>query len=144
MLLLAAVLSSGCAPSGPLPEPPGADHPADYDPEAPGRLADSGWTVCRIDPEDSLLDIRVAPAGKLARLGHHHLISTRAIGGHVAARASILQADLFVAATDLVVDDPTLRRAAGGSFADPVPDDDRRGTRGNLLGPDVLGAADRP
>ncbi len=133
-----------CAGAPPIPDVPQTDRPEGYEAATPATLAAQGWTVCPIARRDSQLEIRVAPGGKLARLGHHHVLSTDRIGGFVAARGGELQADLFLAATDLVVDDASVRAAAGGPYADEVPEKDRAGTRGNMLGPRVLAADEYP
>lgn len=120
------------------------DVPAAHDAPAAARLAEAAWTVCGIDAAASLLDVRVFRTGRLARLGHNHVLSTGAIGGWIALRDATVAADLFVSPAAFVIDDPDLRAAAGNEFATTPSDSDRAGTRANLLGDRVLDTAAHP
>lgn len=104
-----------------------------------------GSRVYRVVPEHSLVRIRVYRAGTLARLGHNHLIAVRELhgwwrqGGDGAGRG-----DLWFAVDRLTVDEPALRRAAGGDFAAPQAPDAIAATRDNMLGERVLAADGHP
>jgi len=94
------------------------------------------------------LTLHIGKAGKLARLGHNHLISAPLEGQAWLDAAGTLQAVAQVAVNDLVVDDPQ-RRAAEGSSGNPdyvsVPTAKNiRDTRANMLGARVLDAAQYP
>ncbi|MFU8878153.1 MAG: hypothetical protein ACNA7E_08420, partial [Wenzhouxiangellaceae bacterium] len=84
------------------------------------------------------------PAGPMARLGHSHVIGTRAITGFIQPgnKPEDTRAALSVELADLEVDRPEWRAAWG---LDPEMDpEDIEGTRANLLGEKVLNAAEWP
>ena len=128
-LLGAALLAAGCAqvpPSAPLGAPSGApDLDADYYRDAAGR----GASVYRVEPGDSLVVVRVYRGGKLAKLGHDHVVSSREPRGFFDADKA--RADLYVAVESLTVDDPAQRAAAG--FESTPSESDIAGTRSNML-----------
>jgi polyisoprenoid-binding protein YceI len=140
--LLAAALLVGCArpveraggtsaavPAGETGPRPGAPAPA---PPDAARY--------RIDPERSLLTIRVWRGGALAAAGHNHVIASRHLQGRV-DRAQPLEkssVSLRVPVALLTIDEPALRALAGADFAADVPDSARDGTRRNLLGAALL------
>ena len=82
-------------------------------------------------------------AGPMASLGHNHVVSTRSLQGWAvfdgdpAAAAFALTAPVG----DFVIDDPTLRAEEGADFAEEVGGEARSGTLHNMLGPEVLNAA---
>jgi hypothetical protein len=116
---------------------PGA--PADF-PEAWYRQAEArGDPVLRIDPSASLMVIEVHRAGRLAQLGHDHVVASHDVHGLIAANA--MRADLYVPLQQLTVDEASLRREAG--FDTVVSDEAIAGTRRNMLGP-VLHADSNP
>jgi hypothetical protein len=99
----------------------------------------------RVDTAQSLVQVRVYREGLLARLGHNHLIAVRSLEGSAwRAEDGSVRAELGVAAAELTVDEPDLRRAAGAPFARQPSDEAIAATRHNLLGPRVLAAADHP
>ena len=136
-------LMAGCAPTPAPPPTPTVGAPADF--PADWYEAAIDGSVFRVDPTDSLLELRVYRDGPLARFGHNHVI-TGAIEGRVflANDFARSRADLYVSVLDLVVDDPVARAAAGAPFAAEVDPDSVQGTLGNLLGPSVLHAAEYP
>lgn len=127
---LAVALLASCAPLPPAPErplPPVIPE-TDY---AAARAR--GEAVYRIDAERSLVTVRVYRGGRLARLGHDHVVASRAVEGLVLrSRAPAeMRADLVMALDSLTVDEPELRAAAG---LDTTPSAaDIEGTRRNML-----------
>ena len=93
---------------------------------------------------DSLLTIRVYRAGRLASLGHNHVISSDALQGSVYVGADYADTwfELSLPVAALRVDDAQMRDRYGDEFAAPVPADAIAGTTANMLGADVLDAAD--
>jgi hypothetical protein len=137
-------LLAACSVPRPAAEPPGAPIPATAPTTVPA--VPQGARRYEIDPDQSELSIRVFRDGPLARLGHDHVVTTSRESGRAWLGRDPLGSgfEMRFAVTDLVVDDPAARRAAGEAFAAPVPDTAREGTRRNLLGPMVLDAANHP
>lgn len=132
VVFAAMLASAACTPRAPEVAAP-ATAPPGF-PDAIYRdAAARGEAVYRIDPGVSLIVARVYPVGPLARLGHDHVISTRAVHGFVQRdddRAR-RRADLYLSLNELVVDDPALRETeglGGGPSASDVA-----GTRRNML-----------
>ena len=128
VLLLAALLAS-CAPTPPR-TPVIAPEAASPEPWRPHyeALAGRGEPVFRVDPARSIVTIEVRRAGRLANLGHDHVVASHAVHGYIAPRDG--RADLSIALRDLVVDEPELRRAAG--FTTQPSASDIEGTRENM------------
>jgi len=97
----------------------------------------------RILPAESQLILRVYREGRLARLGHNHVISTQQLAGDVYLAGDILQssAELRLAVNDLEVDRADLRAQEGPDFSAPVNPDAIAGTRSNMLGEQQLNAS---
>lgn len=132
--LMAALVMAvvGCAPA-PKPEP-APEAPADF-PAAVYRAAHAaGASVYCLDPGRSSLVVRVYRAGPLARLGHDHVVSTRAIHGYVwqATDPARSRADVYVPVGALEVDDPQLRAEAG--LHATLSEADIAATRRNMMG----------
>jgi hypothetical protein len=137
LLLGAALLASGCAQvPPPAPEAPRAAAP-DLDAAYYRDAADRGAKVFRVEPGDSLLGARVYRGGRLSRLGHDHVVSSREPRGFIDADTG--RCDLYVALDSLAVDDPAQRAAAG--FDSTPSESDIAGTRSNML--DKVLEADR-
>jgi polyisoprenoid-binding protein YceI len=121
-LLLLALLA-GCA---------GAPPPrlaAPVPPERAPPLA-AGAQRLRIAPEQSLIAITVRRGGPFARLGHDHVVASRALSGYVDPAAG--QAEFEFRLDQMSVDEPELRRVAG---LDTAPSAEAiAGTRANMLG----------
>jgi hypothetical protein len=135
--IVAAALIAGCAsqPSQVVVE---ADEPAGF-PHRDYRLAiERGEPVFAI-AADSLVVLEVRRAGRLARLGHDHVVAAHDVRGFIAPDEG--RADLFVRLERLVVDEQDLRTEAG--FGERPPESAVNGTRNNMLGP-VLHAAEHP
>ncbi|HEV8106026.1 MAG TPA: YceI family protein, partial [Burkholderiales bacterium] len=110
LLIGAALLAAGCAqvPPAPPPEakPAGAPELQEaYYRDAAARSA----KVYRIEPGVSLVVARVYRGGRLAKLGHDHVVSSREPRGFVDADNG--RCDLYVAVESLAVDDPAQRAA---------------------------------
>ncbi len=112
-------------------------------PEAPLALASecvppterSDGKLLSIDRGASELRILSYRAGRLAHLGHNHVIASRDLWGY-AVLAKTLTGSRFalcVPVKTLIVDDPQLRAAAGAEFASEVPETTSAGTRRNML-----------
>jgi polyisoprenoid-binding protein YceI len=98
-----------------------------------------------VDANASEIRLLVYRAGALARLGHNHVITGRVRGeiraGEAAADSSFR---LEIPVDSFVVDLPSARAEEGAEFVADVAEDARQGTRNNMLGKDVLDAANRP
>jgi hypothetical protein len=130
------VLLSGCAamPAGSeRAELAGLDWPA-----RPDRVDEA--RIFQVDTERSELRVIVAPAGSLARLGHHHVIGGAVWSGELVVGESVF-ADLAVTVDALEVDRSAWRRDEG---LDSIDEEAIDGTRRNLLGPKVLDAENHP
>jgi hypothetical protein len=105
-----------------------------------------GGQVYRIDPARSELRIRVYRGGRLARLGHNHVVASRDVRGFVFLAESLPDsvADLYVPAGTLIVDDAADRAAAGEDFDYTLDANAVAGTRRNMLGEAVLDADHHP
>lgn len=134
--LLALLSLSHCATSPPPRQsklPPVVTAPA-----TPAAAAQD----YRVDTARSLLQILVYRGGKLAALGHNHVVASHDLTGSV-MRADPLAGtrfDLRLPVASLTVDEPELRRQAGADFQTEVPQSARDGTRRNLLSGAVLDA----
>jgi hypothetical protein len=132
--LLLATLLAGCAgapPPAPAPAAaptaaPSADNAAAWYRQA----AAAGENVMAIDPAQSLIAVTVRRGGPLARLGHDHVVASRAITGFAAPGQG--RADFSFRLDQMTIDEPALRREAG---LDTQPSDEAiAGTRANMLG----------
>lgn len=100
----------------------------------------------KVDSDASWLRVLAWPDGPLKRFGHHHVISHHGISGSVDVAPNPLDSSflLELSVADLVVDDPDLRALEGEEFEGEVPADDIEGTRGNMLGEDLLNGEQFP
>lgn len=115
----------------PAPVPAGAaDHPADL----------QGARLYRIAADQSQLHILVYRAGRLAQLGHNHVLSSTTLSGYVWLHDSLAQSgfSLVLPVNGLIVDDPQARAAEGAEFPLNLTEEARAGTRRNLLKPEQL------
>lgn len=139
-MLLAIGLLGGCVQrraevpaAEPVPVPP-----------PPAAMAEdavpAGARVYEIDPDASVVTLRVYRAGPFARLGHNHVITSTGESGMAWVAAEPGQSGFVVRVpvAGLEVDDPAARAAAGQDFPGEVPADAREGTRRNMLRPEVL------
>ncbi|MGE0114654.1 MAG: YceI family protein [Steroidobacteraceae bacterium] len=113
-----------------------ADYPADL----------KGARLYRIAPEQSQLHILVYRAGRLAQLGHNHVLSSGTLSGYVWLHDSLSRSgfSLLLPVNELIVDDPQARITEGADFPPAVPDEDRAGTRRNMLKPEQLDGEQYP
>ena len=134
--LLALLSLSHCATS---PPPQVSKPPAAVTAPAISAAAAKNY---QIDTERSLLQILVYRGGKLAALGHNHVVASHDLTGSM-MRADPLAGtrfDIRLPVASLTVDEPELRRQAGEDFQTEVPQSARDGTRRNLLSGAVLDA----
>ena len=137
-VLGALALLSACAVPVPAPPPRGV---AEAPPVRPPLEA--GERVYLVSGPRSRIRVRVSRGGRLARLGHDHLVTVRGLEGEVRWRPGVGgRAWLRLPVARLEVDDPRARAAAG--LGPPLPDGAVSGTRENMLGPRVLDAARHP
>ena len=95
---------------------------------------------------DSLLQIMVFRGGAMARLGHNHVIASHHLSGPVYVTDDPFgtRFDISFPVSELTVDEPALRAAAGPDFPPGVPESARVSTRGNLLSAGLLDAEQYP
>lgn len=116
---LMAISACSTAPPAPPPQAPAA---------APQLAA--AQQAYRIVANGSLVAITVRRGGPLARMGHDHVVATRALEGFVDVEQG--RTELRFRLDQLTVDEPDLRRAAG---LDSQPSADAiDGTRRNMFG----------
>jgi polyisoprenoid-binding protein YceI len=100
----------------------------------------------RVDAARSEVLILVYRDGRLATLGHNHVLAVRELSGEIVVAADVTQSswqlDFPVAA--LSVDEPQLRAAQGADFQTTVDAAAIAGTRDHMLGPLLLDAAHYP
>jgi polyisoprenoid-binding protein YceI len=140
---LTACLLSACATMAPLPAVAPTTAPAGFPIDFYRGAAARGEAVFRVDPQRSLVVVRVYRAGALARFGHDHVVASRAVQGYVllAGTADARRADVYAPLATLSVDEPALRAQAG--FDTQPSQQDIEGTRRNML-QKVLDAAQHP
>ncbi len=133
---LLALLLTHCATS---PNPQQSRQPATV--PAPGEPA-TGARVYQIDSTRSLLQVLVYRGGKLAALGHNHVVASHDLTGSVTRSDSLTATrfDIRFPVSALTVDEPELRHQAGAEFQAEVPQNARDGTRRNMLSTALLDA----
>jgi len=99
-----------------------------------------------LNAQASQLLVFVYRTGRMARLGHNHLISVGDLEGDLwlADPLSDSRVEIRLPVQTLVVDDPQLRAAAGPEFDSEPSPQDIANTRRNMLGAQVLDAAAHP
>jgi polyisoprenoid-binding protein YceI len=138
LAMLCAIMLAACQtlpPAGTATVPPSTANP-------PASLTGKLYTV---DPDASEIRLLVFRDGPMARVGHNHVMAGRVRGELVVsdtAAASGFRIEIPVAS--LEVDAPASRAEEDDEFAATVSDQARKGTRDNMLGPDVLDAAHFP
>ena len=84
----------------------------------------------------------------MARLGHNHVMSVKALQGRVWIQPRALARSGFemkFPVGEIVVDDSDARLAVGREdFPPNIPEKDKAGTRANMLREEVLGSAQHP
>ena len=131
--LLCALALSACQALPPATMAPTA---------APGVPANPQGRHYVIDPQASEIRLLVYRDGPMARVGHNHVMVGRVEGEIRAADTAAASGfSIEIPVDSLQVDAPALRAEEGADFAAAVSDQARKGTRDNMLGPDVLDAA---
>jgi len=115
-------------------------HPPSIAPTKAPAFDTTGASRYQIDSAASKVHILVYRAGAMARLGHNHVISSKAVSGTLFLQDNFTRShvELTMPVASLVVDDAQTRSVEGEDFSAEVPQDARDGTRRNLLRPDVL------
>src|SRR6204780_2598260 len=139
LALIVAVLCLDACRSVPNLHPQAAPPPAVAAPAAASARY-------RVDAARSEVLILVYRDGRLATLGHNHVLAVRELSGEIVLAADITQSswqlDFPVAA--LSVDEPQLRASQGADFQSAVDEVAIAGTRDHMLGPALLDAARFP
>lgn len=136
LALVCAGVVAGCGPrraETPSPTAPVAAETAE-------SSIPAGAAVYTIDPDRSLVTLRVYRAGRLAKLGHNHVITSANESGRAWTSGTPANSgfEVRLAVADLVVDDPAARAAAGPDFPGELSEAARDGTRANMLRAEVL------
>lgn len=146
VLLLSSVLAlAACQTAAPLPAP--ALNADQRWPPLRAAFADGAGPLYVVDPIASNVHIYVYRDGAAARYGHNHILSVPRFEGYVqllSEKVRDARFELRVPLAELVIDDPALRAATGGSFAGERSAGDIEGTRANMLGPKLLDAEKFP
>lgn len=132
---LTVLLTAACSSVSPPPAlPEGA--PSDY----PIERFESGRDFTVVSGE---ITLKVYRSGRLAKLGHNHVITSDALEGWIHFGDS-LYAELYLPVAVLVVDDLQARAAAGEGFESVPNERDIQGTRRNMLSAKLLAAQEHP
>lgn len=136
LVLVCVALLGGCGPRR-------AEVPAAARPDEQAQtvaVVPAGAQLYRVDPDGSTVTLRVHRAGRLAALGHNHVITSTAETGRAWTTGEPEGSgfEVRVPVAGLVVDDPAARAAAGADFPGEVSDAARDGTRRNMLRAEVL------
>ncbi len=102
--------------------------------------------VYAIDPAESEVYWKIYRSGPLARLGHNHVISLVDFSGSVTVGSDLADAvwELSFPVDGLIVDDPELRARLGEDFESVPSDEDKAGTKVNMLTDRVLDGINFP
>ena len=105
-----------------------------------------GSQVYEIDPDQSEVYWRVYRDGPMARFGHNHMISVGEMEGSVLVGENIAESswELTVPVTGLIIDDPDLRARYGEDFESVPSEEDKTGTKENMLTEGVLDGVNFP
>ena len=139
--IVAALLLTGCPSTAVRPPGPSQEPLPDV-----GAPEVRGATMYSIDSQASSVQIHVFRGGTLARLGHNHVMTSKHVTGRAWAHAALERSgfELSFPVAQLLVDDAKERAAAGSDFPGEIPDDDREGTKKNMLRAEVLDAERYP
>lgn len=135
-LICLSLLLAAC----PRPVRPPAPVPTVPPTPTPSAPDTRGATVYEVDSRSSQLSILVFRGGKLSRLGHNHVMTSRDVSGRAWVHPEFARSgfELSFPVMQLVVDDPQARREAGSDFPPDIPQSDKDGTRKNMLKPELL------
>ncbi len=136
-IIVLACLTAACQRPVARVEP--ADGLAPLEPVAAARLL-------VIDSSRSRLLVKVYRDGRMASLGHNHVISSDALAGEVYLAPDVADSvvEVRVPVDRFVIDDPALRAEAGPDFPGELDADAVSGTRANMLGEKQLDSANWP
>lgn len=125
----------------PAPRPPALPVPL-----VPAAVVPAGALRYRIDAGHSEVVILVYRDGRMANLGHNHVVAVRQLAGEVTVATDPTQSrwQLDFPVDALSVDEPQLRAAQGEEFQSKLDDVAIAGTRDHMLGPQLLDAAQFP
>ncbi|MEO0974432.1 MAG: YceI family protein, partial [Pseudomonadota bacterium] len=129
----------GCVGTDSRDDGPGAD---DFDATTEGQPARpaADARAYRVVPGESEFEIHVYRDGRLARLGHNHVVASTNLEGTLwladPVAASVVE--LVIDKASFTVDEAERRADAGEGFEKPVPDEAVAGTRNNMLSADLL------
>jgi polyisoprenoid-binding protein YceI len=106
----------------------------------------AGSVRYRVDAARSEVLILVYRDGRLASLGHNHVLAVRDLSGEVVVAADVTQSSwqLQFPVAALSVDEPQLRAAQGAEFQTTIDAAAIAATRDHMLGPLLLDAAHYP
>ena len=132
-----AAFAGSC--SSPVVEPPAPVMPVIPEPPADARIFD-------VEPGSSELQLYVYRDGRLAELGHNHVVVSAALEGRIylADSAGDSFVDLVLPVASLAVDPEAARAAAGEDFSSNISEKAKQDTRNNMLGPELLKATEYP
>lgn len=134
----------GAEAGGPAPDSPAVGETAET---AAGNLPATGETrAYTIDAAGSEVYWRIYRSGPARRLGHSHVISVGELAGSVSLGSDPAAAtwQLSFPVAGLVVDDPGLRARHGEEFESVPSEEDKAGTKENMLTDRVLDGAQFP
>lgn len=99
-----------------------------------------------IDSAASTVHVLVYRGGRMARLGHNHVISSCNISGSLWLGASLQDSGfvITVPVNTLIVDDNDTRSAEGADFPLNLTEDAKQGTKANMLRDALLDGANFP
>jgi hypothetical protein len=119
--------------------PPAAEEGASALAEA-NTDAPAGARVFVVDAAQSEVYWRIYRSGPAARFGHNHVISASQLDGTIALGDDPSEArwTLSFPVAGLIIDDPELRARYGEEFESVPSDEDKAGTKENMLTGDVL------
>jgi len=102
--------------------------------------------VYEINMAESEIYWRIYRAGALARLGHNHVISISELDGSLTLGSDPANSvwELSFPVDALIIDDPALRVRYGEDFESIISEDDKAGTKVNMLTDRVLDGVNFP
>jgi hypothetical protein len=129
--VLLGVAVAACQYISPQPPPP---------PTALPELDHSNAQLYRIDPQRSVIQLKVYRDGLLARLGHNHVIRATMVAGTVYRREDLGSSgfELSFPVAAMAIDRAEDRQRAGADFPGEIPPAHIEGTRANMLGEQLL------
>jgi hypothetical protein len=104
------------------------------------EIGDGQVRVYTIDAAQSEVYWRIYRSGTFARLGHNHVISISELDGSVSLGNDLAAAEwnLRFPVEGLIIDDPALRERYGEDFESVPSEEDKAGTKTNMMTDRVL------